>query len=65
MTTSPTRPLRLTVKWSTSSATCPLVRAFCGLSYEHDRFDATVERELDARGRSLHYLEKLRLFTRS
>ena len=38
-----------------------LVRAFCGLSYEHDRFDATVERELDARGRSLRYLEKLRL----
>jgi ATP-binding cassette subfamily B protein len=37
----------------------PLVRAFCGLSYEHDRFDATVE--LDARGRSLRYLEKLRL----
>ena len=39
----------------------PLVRAFCGLSYEHDRFDATVERELNARGRSLRYLEKLRL----
>src|SRR5437879_2146049 len=39
----------------------PLVRAFCGLSYEHDRFDATVERELDARGRSMRYLEKLRL----
>ena len=39
----------------------PLVRAFAGLSYEHDRFDATVERELDARGRSLRYLEKLRL----
>jgi ATP-binding cassette subfamily B protein len=39
----------------------PLVRAFCGLSYEPDRFDATVERELDARGRSLRYLEKLRL----
>jgi ATP-binding cassette subfamily B protein len=39
----------------------PLVRAFCGLRYEHDRFDATVERELDARGRSLRYLEKLRL----
>jgi ATP-binding cassette subfamily B protein len=39
----------------------PLVRAFCGLSYEHDRFDATVERELDARGRSLRYLEKLRV----
>src|SRR4029079_3008340 len=39
----------------------PLVRAFCGLSHEHDRFDATVQRELDARGRSLRYLEKLRL----
>src|SRR5438309_4823899 len=39
----------------------PLVRAFCGLSYEHDRFDATVNRELVARGRSLRYLEKLRL----
>jgi ATP-binding cassette subfamily B protein len=39
----------------------PLVRAFCGLRYEHDRFDATVNRELDARGRSLRYLEKLRL----
>ncbi|SHL91009.1 ABC transporter ATP-binding protein [Bradyrhizobium lablabi] len=39
----------------------PLVRAFCGLRYEHDRFDATVDRELDARGRSLRYLEKLRL----
>ena len=25
----------------------PLVRAFCGLSHEHDRFDATVNRELD------------------
>src|SRR5262249_40066813 len=39
----------------------PLVRAFCGLSHEHDRFDATVKRELVARGRSLRYLEKLRL----
>jgi ATP-binding cassette subfamily B protein len=39
----------------------PLVRAFCGLGYEHDRFDATVNRELSARGRSLRYLEKLRL----
>jgi ATP-binding cassette, subfamily B, bacterial len=39
----------------------PLVRAFCGLSYEHDRFDATVNRELHARGRSLRYLEKLRI----
>ena len=39
----------------------PLVRAFCGLSYEHDRFDATVSRETTARGRSLRYLEKLRL----
>jgi len=39
----------------------PLVRAFCGLSHEHDRFDATVNREVVARGRSLRYLEKLRL----
>ncbi len=39
----------------------PLVRAFCGLTHEHDRFDATVNREVIARGRSLRYLEKLRL----
>jgi ATP-binding cassette subfamily B protein len=39
----------------------PLVRAFCGLNFEHDRFDATMNRELTARGRSLRYLEKLRL----
>lgn len=39
----------------------PLVRAFCGIDHEHDRFDATVGRELTARGRSLRYLEKLRL----
>ena len=39
----------------------PLVRAFCGISHEHERFDATVNRELTARGRSLRYLEKLRL----
>jgi ATP-binding cassette subfamily B protein len=38
-----------------------LVRAFCGLRHEHDRFDATVDREMTARGRSLRYLEKLRL----
>jgi ATP-binding cassette subfamily B protein len=39
----------------------PLVRAFCGLGFERERFDATVNRELTARGRSLRYLEKLRL----
>src|SRR6187399_261839 len=39
----------------------PLVRAFCGLDHEHHRFDATVDREVTARGRSLRYLEKLRL----
>jgi len=38
-----------------------LVRAFCGFSFEHARFNATVNRELTARGRSLRYLEKLRL----
>jgi ATP-binding cassette subfamily B protein len=40
----------------------PLVRAFSGLSREHRRFDATVSREVDARRRSLYYLEKLRIF---
>jgi ATP-binding cassette subfamily B protein len=39
----------------------PLVRAFCGFGFEHERFDATVNRELTARGRSLRYLEKLRI----
>jgi ATP-binding cassette subfamily B protein len=39
----------------------PLVRAFCALSLEHDRFDAAVEREMTARGRSLRYLEKVRI----
>jgi ATP-binding cassette subfamily B protein len=38
-----------------------LVRSFCGLRLEHDRFDETVNKELTARGRSLRYLEKLRL----
>lgn len=38
-----------------------LVRSFGGLDYEHERFDATVRRELTARGRSLRYLEVLRL----
>jgi ATP-binding cassette subfamily B protein len=40
----------------------PLVRAFGGFLREHRRFDATVDRELDARRRSLLYLEKLRIF---
>ena len=40
----------------------PLVRAFGGLMREHRRFDATVEQEMDARRRSLFYLEKLRIF---
>ncbi len=39
-----------------------LVRAFCGLLREHRRFDATVDREMGARRRSLFYLEKLRIF---
>ncbi len=39
-----------------------LVWAFCGLGREHSRFDATIDRELAARRRSLLYLEKLRLF---
>jgi ATP-binding cassette, subfamily B, bacterial len=40
----------------------PLVRAFGGFLREHHRFDATVEREMEARRRSLFYLEKLRIF---
>ena len=40
----------------------PLVWAFCGLGREHKRLDATIDREMAARRRSLYYLEKLRLF---
>lgn len=40
----------------------PLVRAFGGFLREHLRFDATVEREMEARRRSLFYLEKIRIF---
>jgi ATP-binding cassette subfamily B protein len=40
----------------------PLVWAFGGASREHRRFDATVAGEMEARRRSLIYLEKLRLF---
>ncbi|EAQ37250.1 ABC transporter, transmembrane region [Nitrobacter sp. Nb-311A] len=39
----------------------PLVRAFCGTDHELDRFNTTVGREMSARGRSLRYLEKLRI----
>jgi ATP-binding cassette subfamily B protein len=39
----------------------PMVRAFGGLVREHGRFDATVDRELHARRRSLYYLERLRI----
>src|SRR6202035_1207642 len=39
----------------------PLVRAFSGFAREHRRFDATVDREMDARRKSLLYLEKLRI----
>jgi ATP-binding cassette subfamily B protein len=39
----------------------PLVRAFGGLQSEHRRFDATVEHEMEARRRSLLYLERLRI----
>ena len=40
----------------------PLVMSFGGLGREHRRFDATVEREMTSRRRSLRYLEKMRLF---
>ena len=39
-----------------------LVRAFGGFLREHRRFDATVNREMTARRRSLFYLEKLLIF---
>jgi ATP-binding cassette, subfamily B, bacterial len=39
----------------------PLVWAFCGIGREHSRLDATIDREMAARRRSLFYLEKLRL----
>ena len=38
-----------------------LVKSFCGIMREQDRFDATVDREMASRRRSLIYLEKLRL----
>jgi ATP-binding cassette, subfamily B, bacterial len=40
----------------------PLVWSFCGVGREHSRLDATIDREMAARRRSLLYLEKLRLF---
>src|SRR5580692_7234801 len=39
----------------------PLVRAFSGFGRERRRFEATVDREMTARRRSLYYLEKLRI----
>src|SRR5262249_40236392 len=39
----------------------PLVWSFCGIGREHRRLDATIDREMTARRRSLLYLEKLRL----
>jgi ATP-binding cassette subfamily B protein len=39
----------------------PLVNAFGGTGREHRRFDAIVDREMDARRRSLQYLERLRI----
>ena len=40
----------------------PLVRAFGATLRERSRFAESVQRERAARGRSLRYLEKLRLF---
>ena len=38
-----------------------LVKSFGGLRHEFRRFDRTLDREMNARGRSLRYLERLRL----
>jgi ATP-binding cassette, subfamily B, bacterial len=43
-------------------ANMPLVRAFGGFLRERSRFDATVDREMEARRKSLLYLERLRIF---
>ncbi|MBV9655057.1 MAG: ABC transporter ATP-binding protein [Acetobacteraceae bacterium] len=40
----------------------PLVRAFGATLRERNRFAGSVQREMTARGQSLRYLEKLRLF---
>jgi ATP-binding cassette subfamily B protein len=39
----------------------PLVKSFCAVSRELDRFGATVDCEIAARSRSLRYLERLRV----
>jgi ATP-binding cassette subfamily B protein len=39
----------------------PMVRAFCGITRELSRFDATLDRESSTRRCSLRYLERLRL----
>jgi ATP-binding cassette subfamily B protein len=39
----------------------PLVRSFGGFVREQRRFDQTVKREMEARRRSLLYLEKVRI----
>jgi ATP-binding cassette subfamily B protein len=39
----------------------PLVKAFCAVRREFDRFSATVDCEMTARSRSLLYLERLRV----
>ena len=49
-------------RWWTWSATCPWSGRVAGFGREHRRLDATIDRELAARRRSLLYLEKLRLF---
>jgi ATP-binding cassette subfamily B protein len=38
-----------------------IVKSFGGMLHEHRRFDASVEREMTARQKSLRYLERLRI----
>ncbi len=49
-------------EWVDVFGNLPLVWAFAGTRREHRRLDATIDREMAARRRSLRYLEKLRLF---
>ena len=58
ITILPTRRRRSTARWSTSSATCRSSGRSAVSVREHRRFDATVEREMATRRRSLFYLEK-------
>ena len=61
MTTSPTRPPPSTARWSMSSTICRWCGRSAASATSTTASTRTVDREMVARGRSLRYLEKLRL----